>query len=276
MSIILKWVPVEGANIASYKIYRSMIGIMTSLPAPFGLVNGDNLLLKINNQVIQNLVFTSDLNAEDMVNFLNGHLTGATAYLATGTQKIILRSNVRTSPGYIDIVGGSAAVKMGLPIKVISERSDLVLLSTIPFSTTSFTDNDGVLEDYYGISTVDGFGTESIISNLRQAINFSGPICVIEGCIIDLQGRRIADVNVKAKIVTPPTHGGGHSFVTTKEVSTLTGEDGRFSLPLLQTARVIFEINDTKVCDPITVPELPYAFFDDLGIDYQYMFEDRG
>jgi hypothetical protein len=252
-----------------------MIGFLTPLPAPFGLVNGDTLILKINNQTSQTITFTSDMNATDLIAFLNNVLIGATAYIASGTQQIIIRSNMRVSPGYIDIIGGTARSKMGIVNKTISERSDVQLVGTIPFGTVSFTDNDGVLEDFYGVSTIDNLGTESIISNLRQAINFSGPICVVEGCIIDLQGRRVADVSVKARIVSPPTHGGGHSFVTTKEVSTLTGEDGRFSLPLLQTARVIFEINDTKVCDPIAIPELPYTFFDDLGIDYKYMFEDR-
>jgi hypothetical protein len=130
------------------------------------------------------------------------------------------------------------------------------------------------LEDFYSISTVDNSGNESNKSNPRQAVNFTGPICVVEGCITDLQGRRVCDVLVTARLVTPPESVQDHTFITKKEVSVLTGEDGRFSLPLLQKASVIFEIDETRVSDPICIPEKPYVFFDELAIDYNYKFKD--
>ena len=271
--ITLRWAPLEGASIVSYKIYRSMIGVKTTFEAPFGLIN-DDLKLKINNDTIQTITFTEDSDAQDLTTYINSVIEGGTAYKAQDTEHILIRSNIRSEPGYIVIVAGSALSKMGLSPETISENSTHELIGTVPFGETEFIDPDGVLDDYYSISTVDASGNESNKSNPRQAINFTGPICVIEGCITDLQGRRVCDVQVTARIVTPPESVQDHSFITKKEISVLTGEDGRFSLPLLQNASVIFEIDETRVSDPICVPARPYVFFDELPIDYNYKFKD--
>lgn len=273
MSIILRWVPIEGADIASYNIHRSMIGFKSTNEAPFGF-SGENIKLKINNQDLQTITFTDDGNIGEIVDFLNARLVGATAYKAGGSDHLIIRSDIREEPGFIEIVGGSALAKMGVSTRIISERSESVKIGTVPYSELEYEDSDGVLEDFYGISTIDSLGNESNISALRQAINFTGPICVVEGCITDLQGMRVPDVKVLARIVTPPD-GAEHTSIIKDEVYVLTGEDGRFSLPILQGARVIFEIDDARVSDPITIPIQPYVFFDDLPIDYEYRFQDK-
>jgi len=273
MSIILRWVPIEGADIASYNIHRSMIGFITEEEAPFGF-NGESLQLKINNQTIQTFNFVDDSDINELVDFLNANMVGATAYKAYGTDQLIVRSDIRAGAGFIEIVGGSALLKLGLSPHIISEKSETLKIGSIPYSELEYEDQNGVLEDFYGISTVDNVGNESNISSLRQAINFTGPICVVEGCITDLQGMRVPDVKVLARIVTPP-EGAEHTSIIKDEISVLTGEDGRFSLPILQGARVIFEIDETRVSDPISIPVRPYVFFDDLPIDYEYKFQDR-
>ena len=275
MSIILRWVPIEGADIMTYNIHRSMIGFTTEFEAPFGLVAGDNLRLKINNHNIQEIVFDSDLAIADLVDFLNTTLLGATAYKAKDSDHLIIRSDIREEPGFIEVLGGGSALsKLGISAGIISERSGTTMIGSPPSTELEYEDPDGVLEDFYAISTVDSAGSESSLSTLRQAINFTGPICVVEGCITDLQGMRVPDVKALARVVTPP-EGAEHTSIIKDEIYVLTGEDGRFSLPILQGARVIFEIDDARVSDPITIPEQPYVFFDDLPIDYEYKFQDR-
>lgn len=270
MSIILRWIPVEEANISKFKIYRSIIGFIIPDQLQYSL-SGLNLQLRINNTTIQNVFFNRTYTQQELVDHLNQSIIGATVFKG---DKIILRSNLRRSPGFVEIVGGTALSVLGLSPKTISEKSDTIFLDEVIYPETTFEDIDGVLEDYYGLSTVDSLNNESLISALRQAINFSGPVCVIEGCITDLQGARKSDIKVTARITTPPT-GLEHTSILQKEVYTLTGEDGRFSLPLLQGVGVIFEINDTRVSDTITVPNVPYVFFDSLEIDYGYIFEDK-
>ena len=274
MSIILRWVPIEGADIATYNVYRSMIGFTTINEAPFGFISGEILQLRINSTTTQNIIIPSDFNILDLVEFLNGELEGATAYKALDSNHLIIRSDIREEPGVIEVVGGTALAKMGVSTRIISEKSETVHIGSVPYSELEYEDPDGVLEDFYAITTIDGLGNESNMSTLRQAINYTGPICVIEGCITDLQGMRIPDIRVLARIVTPP-EGVEHTSIIKNEIHILTGEDGRFSLPVLQGSRVIFEIDDARVSDPITIPDLPYVFFDDLPIDYEYKFQDR-
>ena len=273
--ITLRWAPLEGADISTYKIYRAMIGVKTTFEAPFGLVNGDTLQLKLNDTSVQTITFDQDYDIDDLVDFVNANITGGTAYKVSGSDALIIRSNIRSEPGFIVVDGGTAVSKLGLNVGPVSENSNMVLVGSVPFGTNDFEDGDGVLEDYYAISTIDSVGNESNLSNARQAINFTGPICVVEGCITDLQGKRVCDVKVTARIVNPPESVQDHSFITKETMSTLTGEDGRFSLPLLQCARVIFEIDDVRVSDPISIPQLPYVFFDDLPIDYKYKLADQ-
>ncbi len=273
MSIILRWVPIEGADIATYNIHRSMIGFITTNEAPFGLAD-DTLQLKINSNDTQAITIPGNPNIEDLISYLNNNLIGATAYKANESNHLILRSDIREEPGFIEVIGGTALAKMGVSTRIISERSETNHIGSVPYSELEYEDKDGVLEDFYGISTIDSVGNESNVSTLRQAINFTGPICVVEGCITDLQGMRVPDVKVLARVVTPP-EGSEHTSIIKNEVYVLTGEDGRFSLPLLQGARVIFEIDEARVSDPITIAAQPYVFFDDLPIDYEYKFQDR-
>jgi hypothetical protein len=273
--ITLRWTPLEGADITTYKIYRAMIGVKTPLEAPFGLISGDSLQIKLNNDTLQTITFDDDYDIEELVTVINNQITGGTAYQSKIDDSLILRSNIRSEPGYLVIVGGTALSKMGLTTGPISENSNMVHIGSVSFGTNEFEDLNGVLEDYYSLSTVSSLGDESNLSNPRQAINFTGPICVVEGCITDLQGRRVCDVQVTARIVNPPESVQDHSFITKETMTTLTGEDGRFSLPLLQCARVIFEIDDVRVSDPISIPAQPYVFFDELPIDYNYKFQDK-
>jgi hypothetical protein len=198
-SIRLKWVPLPDANIQSFKIHRSMIGFKTTLQAPFGLVNGDDLQLKVNDDTLQTITFDQDYGIVDLVDFINNNITGATAYKSNYDDSLILRSNIREAPGFIQLVGGTALPKLGQTPRTISEKSEVEVIATIPGTETQYEDLDGVIHDYYGISTIDTMSNESSVSSLAQAVGFATAICVVEGKVIDLQGRRIPDIKVTAK-----------------------------------------------------------------------------
>lgn len=273
-SIRLKWVPLPEADIQNSKIHRSMIGFKTPYEAPFGLIAGEDIVLKINNQDTQTITFPGDFGIDGIVIFLNANLVGARAYKSSYDNSLIVRSNLREAPGFIQVIGGSALSKLGQDPRIISEKSEVEIITTVPGAESVYADLDGVIQDYYAISTVDNFGNESKRCTLAQAVGFATPICVVEGKVIDLQGQRIPDVVVTAKIVTRPQITSGHSAIIKDELSVLTGEDGRFSLPLLQLSQVIFSINETRISDPIEIPEQDFVYFDDLPIYEDYRFID--
>lgn len=274
MAIKLKWSPIDNADIKTYKIHRSILGLVTSTEAPFGLASGDTLKLKINSQTLQVITFTGDLGAEDLIDFLNDKLNGARAYKAKDSDKIYIRSNIRNEDGFIEVFGGTAISKLGFPLGTISEKSSSSVIDIVDANTLMYEDVNGVIQDYYALSVVDNFGNESKKTAFIQAIEFTGNICVVEGKLTDLQGVRKCDVVVTAKIVTPPEQTETGSYVLHEEVSTITGEDGRFSLPLLQGASVIFEIEDARISDPVLIPEEPFVYFNTLNINPDYKLYD--
>jgi hypothetical protein len=172
----------------------------------------------------------------------------------------------------VEIVGGTSLVKLGLSIRTITEKSENEEIGSVPHGTNEFEDLNGTLHDFYALATVDNFGNISRKTNMSQAVSFGSPICVVEGKIVDLQGMRIPDVEVTVKIVERPQIMDAHTTIIKDELSTLSGEDGRFSIPVLQGAKVIFEVNRTRISDPVEIPMQDFVFFNDLPIYDNYRY----
>lgn len=94
----------------------------------------------------------------------------------------------------------------------------------------------------------------------------------MEGIVTTLQGVRVADAEVKATIIKFPQEVGGTPQVTLEPITTLTGSDGRFSIPLLQGTLVQFEIPAVGFIRNITIPEKPCEFITDLQVDLDYRY----
>ena len=151
----------------------------------------------------------------------------------------------------------------------------LILLEELDGDVFSFFDDDGTTEDYYAVSTISADGLESGITQLKKATDFVPALCRIEGVAIDLQGVRQVDVRVSARLVNPPENVPIQSYISVDEVSTLTGEDGRFSLLVAQGAKIILEIDALQISDPIEVPVVPFVALEDLPIYEDYKFKDK-
>jgi len=272
--ITLRWAPYPEANVVSYKIYRSIIGFVANIPLG-PAISGKTLELKMNGGATQTFTFNS---SDSVVDTINNTISGGEAFLSYEDEdKFLLRSNLRDENGSVEIVGGTGLSELGLTARVITEKSEDGLLSTVPAaedpsSFMSFSDEDGALQDWYAISTVDSIGKESLKTEYKQAISFVGPLCVMEGIITDLQGVRQVDEEVRAKIVLIPQGVPVYTSISKNWVSTLSGPDGRFSLPLLQGAVVKFEVPVLGYSRNIRVPEKAYEFIKDLYIDLDYRY----
>lgn len=264
----LRWLPYPESNVASYRVYRSMVGFSFPNVSLAGLT----LQLKLNGGNTQTFTFTADPPHET----INATITGGKAYLSQDSSKILVRSNIREAPGSVEIVGGTALVTMEQTPRVIAEKTEDVLLSTVPAlvdpdEVVEFEDPDGVLQDFYAISTLDDLGNESSKTAYKQPIASTGPVCVLEGIISSIQGVRIPDAEVKATLLVAP-HVSQDSHIDKESVSVFSTPDGRFSIPLLQGSLVLLEIPSVKLSQEITVPEESYFFVKDLQTDLQYLY----
>lgn len=272
--ITLRWAPYPEADVASYRVYRSIIGFRALL-VDGPTRDGKTLELKVNGGDTQTFTFN---DTDEIIDTINDTVEGGQAYESIeDSLKFIFRSSLREAPGSVEIVGGTILAAMGLTTRVIEEKSEDELLATVPAledpgDYVDYEDEDGALQDWYAVSTISSLGQESDKTEYRQAIYFTGPVCVMEGIVVDVQGVRQVDEVVKAKIILIPQGSPVKASITKPWVETLTRPDGRFSLPLLQGAIVKFEVPSLGFSRNIRVPEKSYEFITDLLIDLEYRY----
>ena len=268
--ITLRWSKFPEADVVSYKIYRSIIGFT----APLADCTGKNLILRLNGGDPITIYFTNS----DTIDCINNAIScGGAAYLSLVGPQFLFRSNIREAPGSVEIVGGSAMATLGLTPRLITEKSESSLIATVPANPDpealmEYVDQDGTPSDYYSISTVNSQGVESIKSTYRKSIPTCGPLCVIEGIIMNAQGTRIPDAEVMATVQVPPERISKMIGVNRDTITVYSGTDGRFSLPLLQGLLIRLEIPAIKLIRMITVPEKAYVFLNDLPADDEYQY----
>lgn len=270
--IILRWSQLPGSDVASFNVYRSIVGFRAPL-VPLATLDGKTLELKINGGDLQ--TFTFD-DTTDIVDLINATIQNGRAYLSDDGNSFFVRSDLRCETGSVEIVGGTALGDLGLTARLITEKSEDELVHNEPAPVDEQTqleweDPDGVLMDWYAITTVDSLGKESSKTGYQQPIQSSGPLCVIEGIVVDLQGVRIPDAEVIAEIVVPPECSNS-SLITKNEIRDRSGTNGRFSLPVLQNSLIRLQVPNTGYDQNIRVPEKAYEFIGELIVDLDYGF----
>jgi hypothetical protein len=272
--ITLRWAQYPEADVALYRVYRSIIGFRAPAVAPATMA-GLTLQLKMNGGSTQTITFSG---SQPLVDQINAVLTGGRAYgslLDSGY--FFVRSDLREAPGTVVIVGGTALSLLGLTARTISQQSEDTLVSTIaapvdPDEVVEFEDSDGALQDFYALTTSDSVGNESLKTSYRQPVASTGKLCVIEGIVSNLQGVRMVDAEVKATLVKFPHSPETANYITLEPITTLTGPDGRFSLALLQGAIVQLDISALGYSHNIQVPEKAFALITDLEVELRYRY----
>lgn len=268
--IKLNWLPLRGADILSYRVYRSMIGFKATLASPAS-VAGLSLILALNNGTAQTITFSG---TDDIITQINAQLEGGKAYAAADPDAayFFVRSDLREAPGSIEIFDSPALIELNLTARLITERSEDLFLTTVAALTDEtltvvYPDPDGVAQDYYAVSTVNHLTDESAKSAYRQAVTTTGNICVLEGIVEDLSGRRIADAKVTATLLGTPQQIAFGGQVSMRPLRTLSGPDGRYSVAVLQGMIIRLEIPLIGYSRAISVPTTLFAFVSDLDGD---------
>lgn len=274
--IILKWTQLPEADVASYNVYRSIIGFCSPV-VPLATLDGTTLELKLNGGPLLTVTFDDTTPIVDAINaVIEGN--GGKAYLNADGLGFCVRSDIRCGPdGSVEIVGGTSLGDLGQTARVITDRSEDELIGSVtapsdPLCPVEFIDPDGVLGDYYALTTLNSSAQESLKTEYVQPVQTSGPLCIIEGVVVDLQGVRQPDVTIQAKIIIPPECTTAVNTITTDMISVLTDSCGRFRLALLQDTLVEFTIPSLDVSRNIRVPNKSFVFINDLIEDLDYRF----
>jgi hypothetical protein len=272
--INLRWAPFPEADVASYKVFRSMIGFRAKVVTP-ATVSGKTLILKMNGGSSQTITFSGSSSVVDQI---TAALSGGKAFLSLADSAwFFVRSDVRSAPGSVQIVGGTAMADLQLTARTITEKSEDLQIATIaaledPQAMVVWADVDGVPEDFYAIVSTDSFGNDSTKTSYRQAVAYTGEICVLEGVVTDLQGVRFPDAEITIQLIRYPQKTGKVPQITRNKLCFLTGSDGRFSIPVLQGALLQFEIKQVQFSREIEVPAKAYEFLTDILVDLDYRY----
>jgi hypothetical protein len=268
MAICLRWSQIKGADVEAYRVYRSILGF--EAPNLQGAsIDGLDLVLNINGTGNQTFTFNA---TDSVVTTINATITDGKAYdsLADET-KFLLRSNVRDETGSVEIVGGTALSLLGLTARTITELSeDFQIVSILapedPAEIVGYTDLDGVIEDWYALSTMASTGAESRKTDFKQATADSGALCRVEGIVTDLQGARVPDAIIEAKIMDFDQSVVDPAYITKGTITTLSQVDGRWSLPLLQNTLVLLKIDAVGYSENVIIPALAWVDVTDLEV----------
>ena len=170
MAICIQWGQIKGADVTAYRLYRSIIGFeATNAQGP--AIDGLTLELNMNGTGIQTFTFN---DTDDAVTTISETIQGGTAGLSFAKMDIFLvRTNIRDENGSVEIVGGTALNALNLTPRVITELSEDQVLDTIaapadPSQIVGYTDQDGVIQDWYAVSTIASTGAESRICGTPQ------------------------------------------------------------------------------------------------------------
>lgn len=273
--INLKWAKYPESDVVKYRIYKSIIGFNAIKAAPSVLL-GKTLSFSFNGGAVQNILFHGTASIIDQI---NAAIVDGKAYQSLADSGFFyLRGNLRVSPGSLELKTCDALSILGLTAHIITEQSEMFQIGEISANQTDgsvelFSDADGSMYDFYAISSVNSIGDESLKTPLRQAVDTSGQLCVIEGFVCDIQGSRIPDAEIKITLQEIPKNM-DNVFLTKEPILSYSGPDGKVSIPVLRGALVKVEISAVSLSRNVTIPDKAFVFLSDLLVDGTYQYNE--
>ena len=276
--VCMTFYPISGAEISRYAVFRSIIGFVATIPE-IADVSGKTLQVSINLGPVQTILFDGVTPIIDVINYsING---GEAVLSVNDPTKLIFRVDGGTTPGVLEIIGGTALGDFGQTARTISEQSEDLLVTYIDpqedddVNGVEYCDPDGGLYDSYRIATVNSSNEISSTTEYITPQESTGKICCIYGLVSDLAGMRIPDAEVRAKIVQYPQSVASPAYIDKEYVTTYSDSTGRFELCLLRCALVHLEIPAAVYHRVVQIPDSPRAAVTELEVsrDYRYPLE---
>lgn len=272
-SVCINWVPLAGAQISRYAVYRSIVGFMADTPA-LSAIDGKTIQLSLNLGPTQEVVFNSFTPVIDRINSV---IAGGYAVASLEEPgKFIFRVDPGSAPGVVEILGGTALADFGLTARTISLQSEDHLLTYIDanpnddLTGVEYCDLDGTIYDSYRVATIDN--NNEISSKTRYAVptEQTGPLCCIYGCVSDVAGVRTPDAQVTARILEYPQSVVAPTQINKDVIEVSTDAQGRFEICVVQCALIELSIPDAYYMRVVRVPDVARVAITDLEVDRDY------
>lgn len=273
--VCINFFPLSNASISRYGVYRSVIGFEGDVVAP-STVDGKSLQLSVNLGPTQTVIFDSSTPIVDKMNsyFVGGH---AVASVSNQT-RFIWRVDGGSSPGVVQILGGTALADLGLTAGTYSKESKSYLVTYVNPTAdddiygVEFCDPNGTIYDSYRVTTIDLSNEESKPTEYVSPTDSTGKVCWVYGVVSDVSGARVPDAEVSARILEIPQSVTSPTFIDNSVVSTRSNAQGRYEICLLQDALVELSIPSIYYTRQIRVPSQNRAAVTEIPVDRDYQY----
>lgn len=273
--VCINFFPLSGASISRYGIYRSVVGFQGDIVAP-AVADGKTLQLSINLGAAQTVTFDG---STPIIDKMNSYFVGGRAVASVGSPaRFIWRVDGGSSPGVVQILGGTALADLGLTAGTYSSQSKDYLVTYIDATPSDdadgveFCDPDGTIYDSYRVTTIDLSNEESKPTNYVMPTETTGKVCWVYGVVSDPSGVRIPDAEVSARILEMPQSVVPPTYINNTIISTVSNPQGRYEICLLQNSLVELSIPSTYYTRQVRIPEQSRVAVSDLPVDRDYQY----
>jgi hypothetical protein len=270
----VKWNTFVDSDVDSFNIYRSITGL--SITFPNSLQTGDVFQFAATSPTVQKVTIgATDINS--VAAAINAQAKGLTATVSQSGLVLFIRCTAKER-ARLKLYPCTFLTHLSIPVSIIVPRSNFVLLANVAFvpapSAYSYSDLDGNPLDWYHITSVKS-SIETIPSIDQKPIITPESVCTVEGRVIDVQNNPIVGAEVRASPIGG-VETSDNSGLVTPGIVAYTDDYGRWSMPLIQGKRLLFEIASIGYSQVCVVPSQSFCLFQNLEPVDSYYFSPSG
>jgi hypothetical protein len=262
-------------EISRYGIYRSIVGFEANNVAP-SVVSGKTLSLSLNLGPMQTVTFDA---STPVVDKMNGFFVGGAAVVSqVDNTRFLFRIDGGSSPGVVQVVGGTAMADLGLTAGTYSYQSKDYLIRYLnaqpndDVNGVEYCDPDGTLYDSYRVTTVNLSNEESAKTAYVTPTGTTGKLCTVYGCVTNIAGVRIPDATVSVRILEMPQTVVPPSYINEEVIEVLSDPQGRFEVAVLQGSHVEIAIPSIYYNRKVYIPMQNRVSISELPVDRDYRY----
>lgn len=273
--VCMTFYPLDGSPVTRFAVFRSIIGFEVDLPG-LSTVAGKTLQVSVNMGPTQEILFDGVTPIVEQLDSITG---GYAVLSEVYPQKAIVRVDGGSSPGMMQILGGTALGDLGLTPGTITKNSHDYLIAYLDRVSgdvedgIEYCDFDGTIWDSYAIATVDNQNNISFKTSYQDPQQTTGKVCCVYGTISDVSGARIPDVEIQAKVLEKPQSVAEPVYIDTGIVNkAYSDHKGDWEICVLQGALVELKIEALSFYRILRIPDAPRAPVSEIPVDRDYRY----
>lgn len=204
MSVTLSWKANDDSdNVINYHVERSMVGVETINAEPYNIALNSTLQVRVDGGKLVTVTFDDITDgaatAAEVAQALEIQLNpyGASAYVSSDGEKVILISNRQTDRGSVHIKAGTALSGLGFTPGIRKLQSEAIAIASVAHPAAEYEDIDGRTGFQYRIRAENASSQISEPTDWFSPFKETIPTSVIYGYLIAPNGKPLENIRVE-------------------------------------------------------------------------------